>query len=68
MTICVDGDRKAFNENAEWTKRKNQEKIEQLRKDNKELRLKLKERLEVIDRSRSLFLCHDCCGFVMSIS
>ena len=43
----IDGDRKAFHENAEWTKRKNQEKIEQLRKENKDLRFKLQDLLEV---------------------
>ena len=42
----LDGDRKAFNENAEWTKKKNHEKVDQLRKENKELRLKLKDFLE----------------------
>ncbi|RNA22272.1 coiled-coil domain-containing protein [Brachionus plicatilis] len=42
----LDGDRKAFTENAEWTKRKNHEKIEQLRKENKELRHKLKDLIE----------------------
>lgn len=42
-----DGDRKAFHENAEWTKKKNHEKIEQLRKENVDLRLKLKDLLEV---------------------
>lgn len=44
----LDGDRKAFHENAEWTKKKNQEKVEQLRKENKDLRLKLKDLLAVI--------------------
>ncbi len=43
-----DGDRKAYTENAEWTKKKNQEKIEQLRKENKDIRLGLQELLEVI--------------------
>lgn len=49
MHICcfIDGDRKAFKENAEWTKNKNHEKIEQLRKENKDLRMKLKDLLEV---------------------
>lgn len=42
----LDGDRKAFHENAEWTKRKNQEKVEQLRKENKDLRFKLQDLLE----------------------
>lgn len=41
----LDGDRKAFHENAEWTKKKNHEKIEQLRKENVDLRLKLKDLL-----------------------
>lgn len=44
----IDGDRKAFSENAEWTKKKNHEKIEQLRKENKDLRFKLKDLIEVI--------------------
>jgi len=41
----LDGDRKAFHENAEWTKRKNHEKIDQLRKENKDLRFHLKDLL-----------------------
>jgi hypothetical protein len=47
LFINKDGDRKAFHENAEWTKRKNQEKVEQLRKENKDLRFKLQDLLEV---------------------
>lgn len=43
----LDGDRKAFHENAEWTKRKNHEKVEKLRGENKELRFKLKDLLAV---------------------
>lgn len=43
----LDGDRKAFHENAEWTKKKNHEKIDQLRKENVDLRFKLKELLAV---------------------
>lgn len=42
-----DGDRKAFRENSEWIQNKNHEKIDQLRKENKDLRLKLKDILEV---------------------
>lgn len=41
-----DGDRKAFRENSEWIQNKNREKVEQLRKENKDLRLKLKDLLE----------------------
>ena len=49
----VDGDRKAFHENAEWTKRKNQEKIDQLRKETKDLRFKLKDLNEVFKKSNN---------------
>ena len=47
LLLFLDGDRKAYHENAEWTKKKNQEKVEQLRKENKDLRLKLKDLLAV---------------------
>lgn len=42
----LDGDRKAYKENAEWTMTKNQEKIEQLRHETKDLRSHLQELLE----------------------
>ena len=50
----LDGDRKAFHENAEWTKKKNHEKIDQLRKENVDLRFKLKELLAVKTLNKNL--------------
>ncbi|CAH1786887.1 unnamed protein product [Owenia fusiformis] len=41
----LEGDRKAYFENAQWTMKKNQEKVKQLRKDNKEVRQRLADKL-----------------------
>ena len=49
----VDGDRKAFHENAEWTKRKNQEKIDQLRKETKDCNAKPAKQLRCAGASWS---------------
>ena len=60
--LLIDGDRKAFHENAEWTKRKNHEKVEKLRKENNELRFRLKDLLAV---SGSLFQNRQSTGDIL---
>ncbi|PAA86741.1 hypothetical protein BOX15_Mlig032824g3, partial [Macrostomum lignano] len=45
----LEGDRKAYYENSYYTQKQNKEKIGQLRKENKDLRKQLKDRLSADD-------------------
>ncbi|XP_074655355.1 outer dynein arm-docking complex subunit 3-like isoform X2 [Tubulanus polymorphus] len=45
----LEGDRKAYYESSSWTIKKNKEKISSIRKDNKDLRKKLSDRLAADD-------------------
>ena len=45
--LFVEGDRKAYYENSQWTIKQNKDAVSQLRKDNKILRKKLSDCLAV---------------------
>ena len=47
MSVCVDGDKKAYKESSQWTIHQNKDIISQLRQENKMLRAKLSKKMMV---------------------
>jgi len=56
INIFLEGDRKAYYENSQWTIKQNKDAISQLRKDNKIIRKKLSDCLAVSLYLKNMFL------------